>query len=260
MKKPIEGVRWFFVDEAGDPTFYDRYGSLIVGHEGCSPIFILGMIETADPAPIRKALAELHQQIATDEYLQGIPSITKTNLAFHAKDDVPEVRQAIFKCLRDLDFKAQFVVARKIERVFRTTFHGSETRFYNRLVSQLFENTLHRYQNNRIYFAKRGSRERQQPLRQAIEAGILAFETRWKTKVDTRLFVTAQTPVGEPCLQVIDYMNWAVYRAFVKREMRYYHFVQDKVSLLVDLYDYAKYPNNWYSRSNPFEINKTSPL
>lgn len=74
------------------------------------------------------------------------------------------------------------------------------------------------------------------------------------------MFVTAQTPVGEPCLQIIDYMNWAVYRAFVKREMRYYQFVQDKVSLLVDLYDYATYPKNWYSRDNPFDINKASPL
>jgi hypothetical protein len=260
MKKPVQGVRWFFVDESGDPTFYDRYGSLIVGHEGCSPILILGMIEITDPVSIRKALAELHQQIATDEYLQSIPSIAKTNLAFHAKDDAPEVRQAVFKLLREMDFKAQFVVARKIERVFRTTFHGSETRFYDRLVSQLFENVLHRYQENRIYFAKRGSRERQQPIQQAIGVGIRAFETRWKTKVTTQMFVAAQTPVGEPCLQIIDYMNWAVYRAFVKREMRYYQFVQDKVSLLVDLYDYTTYPQNWYSRDNPFDINKASPL
>jgi hypothetical protein len=66
--------------------------------------------------------------------------------------------------------------------------------------------------------------------------------------------------MGEPCLQVIDYMNWAVYRAFVKREMRYYRFVEEKVSLLVDLYDVAHYPNNWYHHRNPFEIEKTSPL
>ena len=66
--------------------------------------------------------------------------------------------------------------------------------------------------------------------------------------------------VGEPCLQVIDYMNWAVYRAFVKQEMRYYRFVGDKVSMLLDLYDAPKYPKNWYSRRNPFDIEKTSPL
>jgi hypothetical protein len=66
--------------------------------------------------------------------------------------------------------------------------------------------------------------------------------------------------VGEPCLQVIDYMNWAVYRAFVRNEMRYYKFVEDKVSLLVDLYDKGKYPRNWYNRGNPFDMKKASPL
>ena len=65
---------------------------------------------------------------------------------------------------------------------------------------------------------------------------------------------------GQPCLQVIDYMNWTVYRAFVKQEMRYYRFVGNKVSMLLDLYDAPKYPKNWYSRRNPFDIEKTSPL
>ncbi|MGI5837541.1 MAG: type ISP restriction/modification enzyme [Chloroflexota bacterium] len=72
--------------------------------------------------------------------------------------------------------------------------------------------------------------------------------------------VQPQTAVGEPCLQVIDYMNWAVQRAFVKREMRYYRFVEDKVSLLVDRYDVNNYPRNWYHRDNPFDIIKASPL
>ena len=46
----------------------------------------------------------------------------------------------------------------------------------------------------------------------------------------------------------------------MKREMRYYRFVEDKVGLLIDLYDAEKYPANWYSRKNPFDIEKTSPL
>lgn len=260
MKHAAEGVNWFFVDEAGDPTFYDRHGALIVGQEGCSPILLLGFIETTEPHVMRQAVAALHADLAADAYLQGVPSMTKTNQAFHAKDDVAEVRQAVFKLIRTLDFKAQFVVARKIERVFRSAFHGSETRFYDRLITHLFENALHRYKDNRIYFSKRGSRDRQAPLEAAILAGIQRFETKWQTQVTTRVSVSAQTPVGEPCLQVIDYLNWAVYRAFVKREMRYYHFVEEKVSLLIDLYDVNRYPHNWYTRRNPFDVEKISPL
>ena len=96
----------FFVDESGDPTFFDRFGTLIVGQPGCSPILILGFVETCEPGQIRQELARLHQEIAADKYLEGIPSIEKTNIAFHAKDDVAEVRQAVYKCLAGMDFKA----------------------------------------------------------------------------------------------------------------------------------------------------------
>ena len=95
---------------------------------------------------------------------------------------------------------------------------------------------------------------------EAIRTGVNRFEERWKTKVDTSILLEPQTPVGEPCLQIIDYLNWAVYRAFVRQEMRYYQFIESKVSLLIDLYDTENYPNNWYNQKNPFDINKTSPL
>lgn len=260
MKKPIEGEHYYFVDETGDPVFYDRRGNLIVGQEGCSPIFGVGFVETDDPAAIRNALTNLHAQVDDDDYLRQIPSIVKTNRAFHAKDDAPEVRYVVYRRLAELDFKAQFVIARKSERLFRNTFGSREADFYDALVSRLFESVLHRHSSNRIYFSRRGSRLRQQRLEQAISEGIAKFESRWNTKVETDVRVESQTSVGEPCLQVVDYMNWAVHRAFVKREMRYYRFVEHKVSLLVDLYDAANYPNNWYSRERPFHIDKASPL
>jgi hypothetical protein len=260
MKTPQAGTNWFFVDEAGDPIFYDRRGNFIVGQPGCSPILILGFIETPNPQPVRQAILKLQREIVSDPYFQEFPSLKKMAVAFHAKDDVPEIRYQVYKLLAGLDFRAQFVVARKIERVFRNNFQAKETEFYDHLVSQLFENVLHRYQTNHIYFAKRGSRDRQIPLSRAIEQGIQRFEQKWQATVATTITIQAQMPKGEPCLSVIDYMNWAVYRAFTRGEMRYFNTVVDKVSLLVDLYDIDKYPNNWYNRRNPFDAKKITPL
>jgi hypothetical protein len=260
MKKPKSGSTWFFVDESGDPIFYDRKGNLITGQAGCSPILILGFVETQDPQPIRRATLSLQQEIVRDPYFQEFPSIRKTAIAFHAKDDRPEVRYRFFKLIASLDFKAQFIVARKIERVFRNRFRADENLFYDHMISGLFENVLHRYERNYIYFAKRGSRDRQTPLSNAIQRGIERFEDKWETHVNTTFQVQAQVPGGEPCLSVIDYMNWAVYRAFVRGEMRYYRTVEERVSLLVDLYDVNNYPNNWYSRKNPFDSKKVTPL
>jgi hypothetical protein len=260
MKDPKSGQTYFFVDESGDPVFYDRRGNLIVGQSGCSPVLILGFIETQFPNKLRRAILDLQDEILHNPYFQDVPSLIKTAVAFHAKDDLPEIRYLFFELLAELDFHAQFVVARKVERVFRNSFAARETAFYDHLVSLLFESVLHRYRENVIYFAKRGSRDRQFPLSQAIHRGIRRFEEKSHQQIDTRFEVQAQTPGGEPCLSVADYMCWAVYRAFVRKQMRYYRVVEEKVSLLVDLYDTDRYPNNWYNRENPFDVAKITPL
>lgn len=69
-----------------------------------------------------------------------------------------------------------------------------------------------------------------------------------------------QRPVEEPCLQVIDYVNWALFRAFERGEMRYFNVIRDRVSLVVDIYDADRYPKNFYSSRNPFDIKECSPL
>jgi len=260
MKEPQPGRAFFFVDESGDPVFYDRKGNLVVGQPGCSPILMLGFVQVQSPAPLRRAILALQQEIVQDTYFHGVPSIQKTAVAFHAKDDMPEVRYRFFRLLATMDFRAHLIVARKIERVFRGSFKARETAFYDHLVSLLFQDVLHRYQLNTIYFAKRGSRDRQLPLSQAIQRGIQRFEGKWDCEVTTKFEVQAQTPSGEPCLSIVDYVCWAVYRAFTRGEIRYYKTIEDKVSLLVDLYDTDNYPDNWYNRRNPFDATKITPL
>lgn len=250
---------YFFIDESGDPTFYNKKGQLIVGQEGCSNILILGFIKTTNPKQIRKLLNNLKQEIANDEYLADIPSIKKSVISFHAKDDSPEVREKVYKLIKTLDFKAQFIVARKKEEIFSKRHKKSESTFYNEIASRLLENKMHQH-NNVIYFAKRGNKNRQIPLEDAVQTAIINFESKNNTKIETDTRVYIQVPTDEKCLEVIDYMNWAVQRAFNTGDMRYYNFVKDKISFVCDIYDFGKYPNNFYSKANPFDINKISPL
>ncbi len=49
MKSPEAITKYFFVDESGDPFFYDRHGVMIVGSDGCSRLLILGFIKTGSP-------------------------------------------------------------------------------------------------------------------------------------------------------------------------------------------------------------------
>jgi hypothetical protein len=258
MKDPKREHTYYFVDEAGDPAFYNRHGEFIVGKEGCSKLLMLGFIETDNPKTIRQELEKTRESIRNNDYLKDIPSLNKSLKFFHATDDCPEVRQAVYNCISKLNIKAQFVVARKIKGVFNT-YNYSENKFYDALISKLFSNILHRSKSNYIYFAKRGSRNRQEPLEQAIMNAKDSFERRFLIKIKSDTFIQSQIPSGEPCLQVIDYMNWAIYRVFINREMRYYNFVKDKVSFVWDIYD-TTYPKNFYNKANELDVKKISLL
>jgi hypothetical protein len=90
----------YFVDEAGDPTLFNRNGRLIVGDEGCSRYFLLGKLEIEEPEVLSAQLTALRQDLVADPYFKGVPSMQpghrKTALAFHAKDDIPEVRREVY--------------------------------------------------------------------------------------------------------------------------------------------------------------------
>jgi hypothetical protein len=199
MKKIIRGKKFFFVDESGYPTFYDKKGNLIVGQKGCSSLLIMGLVELEDPISARHAILDLKNDLIKDPYFKEFPSIQRTRIAFHAKDDLPEIRYAFFKLLTGIDFQAHFVVARKIERVFHNSFHSKENGFYDHLITLLFQGKLHTHAENIIYFAKRGSRNRQAPIEAAIQCSVQQFEAKWNTTVNSKISVQAQSPVGEPC-------------------------------------------------------------
>lgn len=253
-------TNYFFVDEAGDAVFFDKYGKNIVGQEGCSNILILGFVMVKNPDKLRKSILGLKTEIISDKYLEKIPSIVKSKRAFHAKDDCPEVREKFYKLIKTLDFSAEFYVARKIEQLFRKRHKSNQNVFYDDLIIKLFQNKLHLASINHIYFAVRGNKSRQMPLENAIQTSILTFENKWDKKVDSTNYIFPQSPSGEPCLQIIDYMNWAIYRAFTNHEERYLRFIEEKIKFLVDIYDFDKYPKNFYNSKNKFDINKISPL
>lgn len=151
-------------------------------------------------------------------------------------------------------------MARKNEEVFTNRHQRKPNLFYDDLISKLFQNQLHSSKENIIYFSVRTNRARQQPFEEAVKKAIFAFENKWNTKVETKVKVYPQRPQSEPCLQIIDYMLWAVQRAFIKKEDRYLNFVRAKISLISDIYDFKNLGKNFYSRRNVFDINKISPL
>src|SRR5229473_1251788 len=239
MKQADEKPRWYYVDEAGDPVIYGKGKSVIIGTEGCSRTFSVGFLRIYDPQAIRSKLVDVRLEILNDLYFKDIPSIIKTQRAFHAKDDCPEVRKLVYSALEKMDFGAQVVVGRKQESIFKGYHQSSQDRFYGDLVSNLFTNQLHLAHENTIIFARRGNKAKQQALRSAVELGVEKFRRKSTEAANTKVNIETSQPAQETVLQAADYVLWAVQRAFERGEMRYFEFMRDKIELVFDIYDYA---------------------
>ncbi len=264
MKEIENNKTFYFVDESGDPIFFDKYGRNLITRDLASPILILGFIYTKNASVLRKEIIKLQDAVINDKYLCKIPSWNKSIVSFHAKDDCPEVREKVFKLIKDLDFKAQVIVARKIEDIFRKKHNGDPEEFYSDLITKLFKNRLHLNNDITICFAARGNKNKQDYLENAIQTAKNEFDLKWKYKNNNAINIYSNIPSKEPCLQIIDYVEWAIQRAFIKKETRYIEFILDKVSMIWDLYDFENYKRKpggvIYTKKNQFNLNKISPF
>lgn len=62
------------MDEAGDLTLFNKHGKIVVGAEGSSHCFLVGLCEIREPAVLGKALEVLHARATESGTAKGIHS------------------------------------------------------------------------------------------------------------------------------------------------------------------------------------------
>ena len=233
MKEQSPSICNYFVDEAGDSNLFNSKGRVIVRTEGCSRFFILGLLDVPDTVTLANELTALRQRLLADPYFKGVPSMQpearKTALAFHAKDDAPEVRREVFSLL--LQHKLRFfAIVRDKHKVVEyvrqrnersSTYRYNPNELYDYLVRRLFKERLHQNDEYNIYFAKRGKADRTIALREALGAARRRFNAQHGIARQTSIRVIPTTPPENPCLQAVDYFLWALQRLYERREERY---------------------------------------
>ena len=257
----------YFVDEAGDPTLFSAKGDILVGTEGCSKYFILGKLDVDDPAALCQELSALRAELLADTYFKGVPSMQpterKTAVAFHAKDDLPEVRRAVFQLLTKQNARFYAVVRDKLEVVAYVkqqnqrdpNYHYNENELYDTLVSELFSKFRRMADRMEICFAKRGAKDRTQALRAALEKAGKQFEQDFGFANPCQHEISAGRPATHPCLQAVDYFMWALQRFYERGEERYIELVWPQVGEVHDL-DFIE--NNrrgvFYRKDKPLNV------
>lgn len=270
MSIELKNIHHYFVDEAGDLTFFDRKGNIIIGNEGVSRFFMVGVAYITEPKLLHAEMELLRKRILADPYYKNVPSLQlsqkKTAVCFHAKDDLPEIRREVFQLLQNYKIKVQVAIRRKnnIARNAQETFimfgQKLETnQIYDDLVKRLFKNLLHKSDGNEITFARRGKSLREDSLK----AAILKAQKNYLTRRDVVFHptnITACYPSESTGLQVIDYYLWALQRLYEKGEDRFFSAIAKDFRLIMDLDDTrnAKY-GEWYSDANVLTIEKIMP-
>jgi hypothetical protein len=264
-KPPV--IRHYFVDEAGDPTLFNRKKQIIVGAAGASNYFILGKVDVESPALVADKLNSLRQQLLADPYFQGVPSMqpgqNKTALGFHAKDDLPEIRREVFQLLADAPIRFYAVVRDKkliCEKVLEHNRRNPSYRYhpnqlYDRCVSQLFRERLHKDDGYKIVFARRGSSDRTESLRNALEAARTSFYKKWGISGTAPIEITAASYFDVTCLQVADYCLWTLQRFYERGEERFLNLLASKIGLIHDVDDIrTSGAGAYYTRANPLTL------
>ncbi len=239
----------FFVDEAGDTTLFGRFGKLLVGSPTVSRFFIVGRLEVMDLPALEADVTALRQQLMADPLLKAVPSMQanagKTALFFHAKDDVPEVRHAVFSLLLRHELHFTAVVKDKMallaavqqnmraNATYRYKPDGHEV--YDQLTDALFARFGQFGAQRHITFAIRGAKPRTHALQlvlNKIDADFFrdfGFAPHGQTKVHSSY------PAQSAGLQACDYLLWALQRFYERGEERYLKAMWPKFGRVIDL-------------------------
>jgi len=264
---PLEKLHRF-LDEAGDTTFFGKGRVPSLGQDGVSLSFGLGMVKFAAPVvAVRAQVEALCRAVETDAYVNRIPSVVKRvqsgGFFFHAKDDPPEVRERLFKWIRETDCSLEMVVGRKIPALFARKHNGKDAEFYADLLSHLLKNKLQLGHRLVVNIAERGKTTRNHVLELALSKARERFAKKQDASaISSEVVFNVQNPRTEPLLCVPDYLAWTVQRVFERGETRHYDFVRERISLVVDLYDAEKYEGsrNSYTPKRPLTPeNKIGP-
>lgn len=243
----IRGAATFYVDEAGDGVLFGTKGRNRLSDPGARQFFMLGMVRCASDAESGLALEKLRQELLVHPLYASIhsvqPAAQKTALAFHAKDDHPDIRSKVFELLLTLDFKF-YAVVKDMRSVLRYVqnrnlmnlgyrYHPNE--LYDLTVRMLFEKRLHKEDHYHITFARRGKSDRTAALMKQLEQTRQGFLVEHGMKHEPTLKLQPAYPKEQPCLQIADYCLWALQRCYELHEARFLNALWSKVSMIHDV-------------------------
>jgi hypothetical protein len=232
-----------FLDEAGDTTFYGKGRIPILGENGVSNAFMLGMVcFNEDLSIVRKVIVKKQKEVETSAYYRKVPSVIKRvnkgGFYFHAKDDLAELRKEFYDLILSFNCTFEAVVGQKDIQIFERKHNSKDNEFYADLLSHLIKNNLTEHDRVVLNIAELGNSTNVHNLNTALAKAKNRFALANPAEIPkTNVQFNIKKFKDEPLLSVVDYFCWAVQRVFEQGETRFYDYIADKTTSIVDLYN-----------------------
>jgi hypothetical protein len=211
---------YLFADEAGNFDFSRK--------NGASRYFIVGTVTMKD-TQCGHDLLELRRELAWQAV--GLES------SFHATEDKQVVRDEVFRLLAATDFRADFTIIEKRKtQPHRQSMEGLYKLAWYMHMKHVGPRVIGSRDEILVIAATIGTKTRRRAIRFGIEDVI--------GQVTTRPWEVAFWPAeSDPCLQVADYVTWAVQRKWERGDERSNEIVEPKI---ITEYDIFKWGSTYY--------------
>ena len=195
-------------------VFFDEAGNLDFGPSG-TKYFLCGVMVTYDPWPLMKALTNLREAFFRGDFIPP---------AFHAAEDKQHVRDAVFGAIVLVGgFNAHIFVTNKelVPLKYRTP-----SAFYSFMADFALRMVLQRHSSDEPVFVITDVL----PVRNKREAVVKGFKASLAAVLPNREFrIEHHSSGSQGCLQVIDYVNWAVFRRLERLDSGSYIQIKDYI-------------------------------
>ena len=241
--------QWLFLDESGKPEVFSSKGVNLVDKGFASKYLVLAAIRSDDQLKLQQNVTEFRLSLLKDTKLTKIFSSAYALDSFHAQKDYPEVKEKFYKFITTLPVKIDVLVVEK--PLCYDALMQNPGKLYGVMSGQLIKNLCHQVQNTEIVFSRKDSKYK---LRQELEAEVERVRLDYldrhpKLNANIKLSYHHNPHYSHGGLQVADYVAYAIFQVYERRNYEWYKIIKDSVGKIQDICN-----KKYFTRSNPLEL------
>ncbi|HBU69500.1 MAG TPA: hypothetical protein DEE98_03850 [Elusimicrobia bacterium] len=204
-------MSYIFLDESGDLGFdFDKVKT--------SHYFVVSCLFVNDKRPVEKIVKKVFSILSNKE-------IRHHSGVLHCVKEHPKTRERLLSLLAQKDVSIISIYLDK-KKVY-TRFHNEKHVFYNYVVNilldRIYTKKLIPLDNITLIASKRETNKfLNENFKEYLNKQINSNHQRM-------ISIEIRTPSQEKCLQIVDFVCWAVFRKIEKKDDSYYKIISDKV-------------------------------